>query len=66
MFEGLAAMKDLGTTLMVAGTVAFITPLINVDFPEGLSIPTLPTDILGGVLLLAGVAWKIYEDLWKI
>jgi hypothetical protein len=66
MFEGLAAMKCLGTTLMVAGTAAFITPLINVDLPEGLSIPTLPTDILGGVLLLAGVAWKIYEDLWKI
>jgi hypothetical protein len=66
MFEGLAAMKDLGTTLMVAGTAAFITPLINVDLPEGVSIPTLPTDILGGVLLLAGVAWKIYEDLWKI
>ena len=59
-------MKDLGTTLMVAGTAAFITPLINVDLPEGVSIPTLPTDILGGVLLLAGVAWKIYEDLWKI
>ena len=59
-------MKNLGTTLMVAGTAAFITPLINVDLPEGLSIPTLPTDILGGVLLLAGVAWKIYEDLWKI
>ena len=59
-------MKNLGTTLMVAGTAAFITPLINVDLPEGVSIPTLPTDILGGVLLLAGVAWKIYEDLWKI
>ena len=59
-------MKYLGTTLMVAGTAAFITPLINVDLPEGLSIPTQPTDILGGVLLLAGVASKIYEDLWKI
>jgi hypothetical protein len=59
-------MKYLGTTLLFAGTAAFITPRLNVDLPEGLSIPTLPTDILGGVLLLAGLAWKIYQDLWKI
>lgn len=54
--------KYLGMTLMIAGIVAFIAPRLNVDLPEGLSIPTLPTDILGGLLLLAGVAWKIYED----
>jgi hypothetical protein len=66
MSEGLAAMKYLGTTLMVAGTAAFITPHLNVDLPEGLSVPTLPTNILGGVLLLAGVAWKIYQDLREI
>ena len=59
-------MKYLGTTLLFAGIAAFITPRLNVDLPEGLSIPTLPTDILGGVLLLAGLAWKIYQDLWKI
>lgn len=59
-------MKNLGTTLMVAGTAAFITRHLNVDLPEGLSIPTLPTNILGGVLPSAGVSWKIYQDLWEI
>jgi hypothetical protein len=59
-------MKNLGTTLMVAGTAAFITRHLNVDLAEGLSIPTLPTNILGGVLPLAGVSWKIYQDLWEI
>jgi hypothetical protein len=59
----LAAMKKyLGTSLMIAGFLTFIVPRLNWDLPEGLSIPTLPTDILGGILLLAGVARKIYEE----
>jgi len=55
-------MKYLGRALMIAGFVAFIVPRLNFDLPEGLSIPTLPTDILGGILILAGVARRIYED----
>jgi hypothetical protein len=55
-------MKYVGTTLMIVGIAAFIAPRLNVHLPEGLTIPTLPTDILGGILLVAGVAWKIYEE----
>ena len=55
-------MKYVGTTLMIAGIVTFIAPRLNLQLPEGLSIPTLPTDILGGILLVAGIAWKIYDD----
>jgi hypothetical protein len=54
--------KYLGISLMIAGALAFIVPRLNLGLPEGLSIPTLPTDILGGILLLAGVARKIYEE----
>jgi hypothetical protein len=55
-------MKYLGTILMIAGIAAFIAPRLNVDLPEGMTIPTLPTDILGGILLMAGVARKIFDD----
>jgi hypothetical protein len=55
-------MKYLGTILMIAGIAAFIAPRLNVDLPEGMTIPTLPTDILGGILLVAGVARKIFDD----
>jgi len=48
-------MKHLGMFLMIAGIAAFVTPRLNVNLPEGLSLPTLPTDMLGGILLLAGV-----------
>src|ERR1019366_10811622 len=34
-------MKNLGTILMFAGIVAFITPRLNYNLPEGVSIPTL-------------------------
>jgi hypothetical protein len=54
--------KHLGTSLMIAGVLAFVVPRLNLGVPEGLNIPTLPTDILGGILLLAGVARKIYDE----
>jgi hypothetical protein len=56
-------MKYLGTILIMAGIAAFITPRLNINFPEGVSIPTLPSDILGGLLILAGLARKIYDDV---
>jgi len=40
-------MKYVGTILMIAGIAALIAPRLNVDLPEGLTISTLPTDILG-------------------
>jgi hypothetical protein len=43
-------MKHLGMILIIAGIAAFITPRLNMNLPEGLTIPTLPTDILGGIL----------------
>jgi hypothetical protein len=55
-------MKYLGTILMIAGIAAFIAPRLNVDLPEGMTIPTLPTDILGGILVVAGVARKVFDD----
>ena len=50
---------------MIAGIAAFITPRLNVNPPEGLSLPTLPTDMLGGILLLAGVFWNVFYDVNK-
>ena len=58
-------MKHLGMFLMIAGIAAFITPRLNVNLPEGLSLPTLPTDMLGGILLLAGVFWNVFYDVNK-
>jgi hypothetical protein len=55
-------MKYLGMTLMISGIAAFIAPRLNVQLPEGVTIPTLPSDILGGMLLAAGIARKIYEE----
>jgi hypothetical protein len=52
-----------GDVLMIAGIGAFITPRLNVNLPEGLSLPTLPTDMLGGILLLAGVFWNVFHDV---
>jgi hypothetical protein len=58
-------MKYVGTALMIAGIAAFIAPRLNVNLPEGVTIPTLPTDILGGILLLAGVFWSVFKDVNK-
>jgi hypothetical protein len=58
-------MKHLGMFLMIAGIAAFITSRLNVNLPEGLSLPTLPTDMLGGILLLAGVFWNVFYDVNK-
>jgi hypothetical protein len=58
-------MKHLGTILIIAGITAFITPRINVNLPEGLSVPTMPTDTLGGMLLLAGLFWNVFYDVNK-
>jgi hypothetical protein len=56
-------MKYVGTALVIAGIAAFITPRLNL--PEGVIIPTLPTDILGGILLLVGVFWSVFKDVNK-
>jgi hypothetical protein len=58
-------MKHLGTILILAGIAAFITSRLNVNLPQGLSLPTWPTDILGGILLLAGVFWNVFYDVNK-
>jgi hypothetical protein len=58
-------MKNVGTILIIAGIAALIAPRLNVNLPKGLSIPTLPTDILGGILLLAGVFWSVFNDVNK-
>ena len=58
-------MKHLGMFLMIDGIAAFVTPRLNVNLPEGLSLPTLPTDMLGGILLLAGVFWNVFYDVNK-
>ena len=47
-------MKNIGTVLIIAGVIAFLAPRLFVNLPEGVSLPTIPTDILGGLLLLAG------------
>jgi hypothetical protein len=58
-------MKYAGTILMIAGIAALVAPRLNVDLPEGLTIPTLPTYILGGILLSAGVFWNVFKDVNK-
>jgi hypothetical protein len=47
-------MKSLGMVLIGAAAIAFLVPRLHVTLPEGVSMPTLPTDILGGLLLVAG------------
>jgi hypothetical protein len=58
-------MKNVVTILIISGIAALIAPRLNVNLPEGLSIPTLPTGILGGILLLAGVFWSVFNDVNK-
>jgi hypothetical protein len=55
-------MKYLGNILLFAAVAAFIVPRLNFQLPEGVTIPTLPSDILGGALLLAGIVKKMYDD----
>jgi hypothetical protein len=47
-------MKSLGMVLIGAAAIAFLVPNLHVTLPEGVSMPTLPTDILGGLLLVGG------------
>ena len=58
-------MKYLGTTLVITGIAALLATRLNVNLPEGVTIPTLPTDILGGLLIAAGLAKSIYDDVNK-
>jgi hypothetical protein len=58
-------MKYLGNSLLFAAAAAFIVPRLNLQLPEGVTIPTLPSDILGGILLLAGIGKKIHDDQYK-
>jgi hypothetical protein len=41
----------------------FIASRLNVNHPEGLGLPILPTDILGGILLLVGVFWNVFCEV---
>jgi len=50
---------------MFAGIIAFITPRHNVSLPDGVSIPTLPSDIIGAVLVLSGMAKSVYDELYR-
>jgi hypothetical protein len=56
-------VKKLGTILLIAGIAALITPRLNLHLPEGVTIPTLPTDILGVLLVAAGIAKNFFDDL---
>ena len=38
-------MKCLGMVLIAAAAIAFLVPRLQVNLPEGVSMPTLPTDI---------------------
>jgi hypothetical protein len=42
-------MKSLGMVLVGAAAIAFLVSRLHVSLPEGVSMPTLPTDILGGL-----------------
>ena len=55
-------MKRIGIILMIAGIAALIVTRLNL--PGGFTIPTLPTDILGGLLIVAGIAKSIYDELY--
>ncbi|MBV8701840.1 hypothetical protein [Bradyrhizobium sp.] len=50
----------VGFVPMFAGVVAFATPRLNFGLSESVSIPTLPSDILGCMLILAGLAKGMY------
>jgi hypothetical protein len=50
--------------LMFAGIVALITPRLNVSLPEGVSFQ-LPSDIVGAILVLSGIAKGLYDELYR-
>jgi hypothetical protein len=58
-------MKYVGTMLVIAGIAVLLAARLNLNLPEGVSIPTLPTDILGGLLIVAGIAKSIFNDVTK-
>jgi len=58
-------MKSLGMVLIGAAAIAFLVPRLHVNLPEGASLPTLPTDILGGLLLLAGFIVSVLPNKKK-
>jgi hypothetical protein len=59
-------MKSLGMVLIGAAAIAFLVPRLHVKtLPEGVSMPTLPTDILGGLLLVAGFIASVLPDKKK-
>jgi len=47
---------------MILGVVAFIVPRLNIVLPVDIAIPTLPTDVLGVIVILAGLFWNTYRD----
>jgi hypothetical protein len=57
-------MKGLGTVL-IAAAIAFLVPRLHVNLPEGASLPILPTDTLGGLLLLAGFIVSVLPNKKK-
>jgi hypothetical protein len=48
---------------MVAATIAFIAPRLNIALPLDLIIPTPPTDVLGFILIGSGVFWNTYQEV---
>jgi hypothetical protein len=58
-------MKIVGTVLIIAGVIAVLVPRLYVSLPEGVSLPTRPTDILGGLLLLAGFIATVLPEKKK-
>jgi hypothetical protein len=58
-------MKSLGMVLVGAAAIAFLVPRLHVSLPQGVGMPTLPTDILGGLLLLAGFIVSVLPDKKK-
>ena len=58
-------MKSLGMVLIGAAAIAFLVPHLHVTLPEGVRLLTLPTDILGGLPLVAGFIASVLPDKKK-
>jgi hypothetical protein len=54
----------VGHILMFAGVVAVATSRLNLGLSESVNIPTFPSDILGCMLILAGLAKRMYDDCY--
>jgi hypothetical protein len=54
-------MKSLGMVPIGAAAIAFLVPGLHVTLPEGVRLLTLPTDILGGLPLVAGFIASVLE-----